>query len=368
MSYASELGTFSITIKKKIYSIAIPTLIISVLSGICSFLLFGFFNSEAGGGEGTPNASPFESPYLTALFFVGIAFIGAFVIFLIFKYGNIKLLKILFAIAVGLTSFFFVFMLIYTTPSYLLEVFYPPNTVFSTRTIILIWVFSVTFGLLYAALTVTSMVYQLIPEPGPQIMAMLFAVLAGTFLAVFLPALAAILVMIGLSIYDIISVFRGPIKKIAEISEERYNQNIEENEKLQSEVKSEIKDDVVIKTANNTSNNENLEPNEISTSRVATQEYIYVDYIELGLGDLAFYGMLFSFALIRLGLYPAIAAFFGVVIGAIITIKLLEKVKMMPGLPMSVALGLIFALGIWGILYAVGYDGWSWGWLDPVWV
>ena len=96
MSYASELGTFSITIKKKIYSIAIPTLIISILSGICSFLLFGYFNSEAGGGQGTPNASPFESPYLTAIFFVAIAFIGAFAIFLIFKYGSIKLLKILF--------------------------------------------------------------------------------------------------------------------------------------------------------------------------------------------------------------------------------------------------------------------------------
>ena len=68
------------------------------------------------------------------------------------------------------------------------------------------------------------------------------------------------------------------------------------------------------------------------TSRVADEEYIYSEYIELGLGDLAFYGMLFSFALIRLGFYPAIAAFFGVVIGAISTIKLLEKVKMMPGL------------------------------------
>jgi hypothetical protein len=369
MSYASELGTFSITIKKKIYSLAIPTLIISVLSGICSFLLFSFFNSDAGGGQGTPNASPFESPYLTALFFVGIAFIGAFVIFLIFKYGNIKLLKALFATAVGLTSFFFVFMLIYTTPSYLLEVFYPPNTVFSDRTIILIWIFSITIGLLYAALTVVSMVYQLIPEPGPQIMAMLFAVLAGTFLAVFLPALAAILVMIGLSIYDIISVFRGPIKKIAEISEERYLENLEEHEKLQEENKvSKETTNTKELSEENAKESEDNDAEEMPTSRVADEEYIYADYIELGLGDLAFYGMLFSFALIRLGLFAAIASFFGVVIGAVITIKLLERVKMMPGLPMSVALGLIFAFTVWGILYGVGYEGWSWGWINPVWI
>lgn len=367
MSYASELGTFSITIKKRILSLAIPTLIISILSGICSFLLFGFFNSDAGGGEGTPNASPFESPYWTAIFFVGIAFIGAFGIFLIFKYGNIKLLKALFAIAVALTSFFFVFMLILTTPYYFLDVFYADNIVFRRSTIILIWVLAITIGLLYAALTVTSMVYQLIPEPAPQIMAMLFAVLAGTFLAVFLPTLAAILVMIGLSIYDIISVFKGPIKKIAEVSEERYMQNMEENDNLQAESKEESSSDSATKNEEET-NEIKESPNDTEpTSRVADEEYIYSEYIELGLGDLAFYGMLFSFALIRLGLYPAIAAFLGVVIGAISTIKLLEKVKMMPGLPLSVALGLIFALGVWGILALTGYDGWSWGWIQPVW-
>ena len=367
VSYASELGTFSITIKKRIYSIAIPTLIISILSGICSFLLFGFFNSDVGGGEGTPSASPFESPYLTALFFVGIAFVGAFVIFLIFKYGNIKLLKAFFAMAVALTSFFFVFMLIYTAPYYLHEVF-TENLVFADSTNTLILVLGIIIGLLYATLTVVSMVYQLIPEPAPQIMAMLFAVLAGTFLAVFLPTLAAILVMIGLSIYDIISVFKGPIKKIAEISEERYLQDVEEKEKLQSENIEE--GSINSNSVNEETNTEKTESmtDAKSTSRIADEEYIYSDYIELGLGDLAFYGMLFSFALIRLGLYPAIAAFFGVVIGAIATIKLLEKVKMMPGLPLSVGLGLIFALGVWGILALTNYSGWSWGWFDPVWI
>ncbi|MHA1220863.1 MAG: hypothetical protein ACTSQB_03950, partial [Candidatus Heimdallarchaeota archaeon] len=101
-------------------------------------------------------------------------------------------------------------------------------------------------------------------------------------------------------------------------------------------------------------------------TRVEKPEYEYIDYIELGLGDLAFFGMLFSFALIKLGFFSAISAFIGVIIGAVITIKLLEKAKMMPGLPISIGLGLIFAFGVWGILTLSGYSGW--GWVFPEWI
>ncbi|MFW9922783.1 MAG: hypothetical protein ACFFDW_05775, partial [Candidatus Thorarchaeota archaeon] len=42
MGYASQLGTFSITIKKRFLSLALPVLIISLLSGICSVIIFGY--------------------------------------------------------------------------------------------------------------------------------------------------------------------------------------------------------------------------------------------------------------------------------------------------------------------------------------
>ncbi|NHJ39277.1 MAG: hypothetical protein FK731_04530, partial [Asgard group archaeon] len=313
MSYASQLGTFTITIKKRILSLSLPILICSILSGICSFIIFGYFNTDFGGGSGPPPATPpfggglFENAAYVALFYVGIAFVGAFVIFLLFKYGSIKLLKAIFAFSIALTSFFFVFMLVFTAPYYFLDLF-TDNVVFSYSTDILIIVIGVVLGLAYAIITVLSMVYQIIKHPMPQIMAMLFAVLAGTFLATFLPTLAAVFVMIGLSIYDIISVFRGPIKRMAEISEERYNndngtseKNQKENEKIASDNPDEL----------------NAQNNEDSNSRLDEYEYYYTEYIELGLGDLAFFGTLFSFALIKLGFYSAIAAFVGVIIGAI---------------------------------------------------
>ena len=113
MGYASQLGTFSVTIKKKFISLAIPIMIISVLSGVCSIIIFGYFNSDAGGGEGPPPATPVPgdnpgSAALNALFYVGIAFIGAFAIFFIFKYVKIKLLNSFFTIAI---SFCFILMI-----------------------------------------------------------------------------------------------------------------------------------------------------------------------------------------------------------------------------------------------------------------
>ncbi|MBD3189805.1 MAG: hypothetical protein GF308_04135 [Candidatus Heimdallarchaeota archaeon] len=380
MGYASELGTFSVTIRKRFLSLVIPILICSILSGVGSLIIYGFFATESGGGP--PPATPIQddspgSAALNALFYVGIAFIGATVIFLIFKYGKIGLLKGLFATAIAVTSFFFIFLLTIAAPYYFLELFWG-LTSFSATTDWVLLSLGIVFGLAFSVLTVFSMVYQKTPQPMPQIMAMLFAVLAGTFLATFLPMLVSIFVMIGLSIYDIISVFRGPIKKIAEISEERYNNQLkEEEEEKKQEQLAEETETTTSSAAQSSSSSEDEEQQQQEGEDSSEndpppqsrsdedEEVLYTDYIELGLGDLAFFGMLFSFALIRLGAFAAIAGFVGVVVGAIGTIKLLERVSMMPGLPLSVGLGLILAFAVWGILALAGYDGW--GWIAPDW-
>ena len=369
MGYASQLGTFSVTIQKRFISLAIPILICSALSGICSWLLYGYFTTDASGGQGAPSATfiPGDNvgPALAnAAIYVGIAFIGAFGIFFIFKYGKIQVLKAIFAIAIFVTCFFFVFLIVLAIPYYIHDLF-RSNMIFAVSTDWIIFGIAIAVGLLYAVFTVISMVYQLVPQPFPQIMAMLFAVLSGTFLATFLPMLASIFIMIGLSIYDIISVFKGPIKKIAEVSEERELQQMEEeNRNKENNKVSENKtiEELPEKQEENTEENKTETSEEtLEESRLYDEsEYYYTEYIELGLGDLAFFGMLFSFGLIRLGFFAAIGAFIGCVLGAIGTIKLLEKVRMMPGLPLSIGLGLILAFAVWGILALAGYRGWGW--------
>ncbi len=369
MSFAEQLGTFSITVRKKFFSLALTILTGSLLSGICSFFLYGYFFTSAGGGEGPPLATPWKNPFATAAFFISIAFVGAFLIFLIFKYNKIIILKIIFAFSILVTTFFFVFLFIYTIPYYILEE-YTIYTYFQPRTEIIILVLALLAGLVFSIFTVISMVFKLTPQPFPQITAMLFAVLSGTFLATFLPTLGAVLVMIGLSIYDIISVFKGPIKKMAEISEERRlsnntapplkNSTIEEGvAPVEPIVSEETAEEVNVTT------NSIQEPTATTARSVEQEEYYYAEFVELGLGDLAFFGMLFSFALIKLGVFSAIAAFIGVIIGAIFTIKLLDRVKLMPGLPLSIGLGLLLAFGVWGILALSGYTGW--GWINPNW-
>ncbi|MHA1125909.1 MAG: hypothetical protein ACTSO7_04815 [Candidatus Heimdallarchaeota archaeon] len=366
MGYASQLGTFSVTIRKRFISLAIPILICSVLSGICSWLLFGYFTTDASGGQGAPSATfiPGDNvgPALAnAAIYVGIAFVGAFGIFFIFKYGKIQVLKALFAFAIFITCFFFVFLVVIAVPYYFHDLL-TDKMVFAPRTDWIIFGIAIAIGLLYAAFTVVSMVYQLVPQPAPQIMAMLFAVLSGTFLATFLPMLASIFIMIGLSIYDIISVFKGPIKKIAEVSEERDQQQYEDELKNRENTEEKVVEELPEKPLETTEEiiidpeGETLEESRFSDE----SEYYYSEYIELGLGDLAFFGMLFSFGLIRLGFFAAIAAFIGCFLGAIGTIKLLEKVRMMPGLPLSIGLGLILAFAVWGILALAGYRGWGW--------
>jgi len=362
MSFADQLGTFSISVRKKFLALVLPILTCSVLSGICSFFVYGYFFTSAGGGEGPPMATPWKNPFATAAFFVGIAFIGAFLIFLIFKYNKIIILKIIFAFSIFVTTFFFLFLLVYTIPYYILEE-YTVYSYFRPQTEIIILVLAIVAGVIYSVLTVVSMVFKLTPQPIPQIMAMLFAVLSGTFLATFLPTLGAVLVMIGLSIYDIISVFKGPIKKMAELSEVRNSAN-KESELEEQEQGSTSQHDPSRKEI--ATSEEDLLQASIEPSRtIQKEEYFYAEYVELGLGDLAFFGMLFSFALIKLGAFSSIAAFIGVIIGAILTIKLLDKVKLMPGLPISIGLGLLFAFGVWGIFALAGYHGW--GWVSPNW-
>ncbi len=365
MGYASQLGTFSVTIKKRFLSLALPILICSVLSGLCSWLLYGYFTSDAGGGQEPIQATfiPGDSvgPALAnAAIYVSIAFVGAFGIFFIFKYGKIQVLKAMFAVAIFVTCFFFVFLLVLAIPYYFHDLL-TDKMVFHPRTEWIIFGIAIAIGLLYAIFTIVSMVYQLIPQPFPQIMAMLFAVLSGTFLATFLPMLASIFIMIGLSIYDIISVFKGPIKKIAEVSEERELQQMKEEEESKNNDNKNTEEIIGEQVEKVDENKTETTEEKLEDSRFYDDsEYLYTEYIELGLGDLAFFGMLFSFGLIRLGFFAAIGAFIGVFIGAIGTIKLLEKVRMMPGLPLSIGLGLILAFAIWGILALAGYRGWGW--------
>jgi presenilin-like A22 family membrane protease len=125
--------------------------------------------------------------------------------------------------------------------------------------------------------------------------------LTGTFLGVSVPALTAVVLLAALAIYDLVSVYRGPIGKIAEMVD------IEE-----------------FKGA-----------------------AFSVGDLTIGMGDLVFYSMLASNAMINLGTLAYLGAFAGVAVGSYLGFKMLERREVFPGLPLAIGLGL-------GVMLVIG--------------
>ena len=115
----------------------------------------------------------------------------------------------------------------------------------------------------------------------------------GAFLGLTIPTLSAIFILLLLAVYDVIAVYYGPVGKIASHG----------LEKLPG-ISLSFKD------------------------------------VHVGLGDLTFYSMLVSHALIYFGEKACVFSVVGVLLGSFVAFKLLEKRGMFPGLPVPIGLGL----------------------------
>ena len=146
-------------------------------------------------------------------------------------------------------------------------------------------------------------------------------ILIGAFMGVIMPPWTTITMLIGISLWDIFSVrsSKGPIRKILELTG-------------------------------------GLEQSEIEID----EETFRSTQVEIGIGDLAFYSQLTSAALVFMvdfmfgetgnvitsvifGLIVALTAAIGILIGSTITINSLRKNKILPGLPLSIFIGMGFA-------------------------
>lgn len=116
----------------------------------------------------------------------------------------------------------------------------------------------------------------------------------GAFLGASIPTLSSILILSFLAVYDVFAVYRGPIGKIARGGLEQ----------------------------------------------LRGLSFSFKD-IQMGLGDLAFYSMLTSRVLFDSGFLLCFASATGVLMGAFLAFKMLEKRGMFPGLPFPMVLGLI---------------------------
>jgi hypothetical protein len=242
--------------------------------------------------------------------------------------------------------------------------------------------------------------------------------LMGAFLSVILPTFTVVILLVGLSLYDIYSVRRGPIKDIVKYTMEdemRYyheknlnmrsselqifghkSRNIvksfvihfnnifsvksdvsyDENDIYQNDIDHKIKinngraeDKGNLKFPNRRSSRlkkrfklyKNTDDDDEIDSLLTSMTYSSRDW-DVGIGDLVFYSMLASQPLTPyfifthgtglldtygLWIFWLISLFtvIGILIGFVITIRLLERNSMLPGLPCSIGLGLTGFIG-----------------------
>ena len=134
---------------------------------------------------------------------------------------------------------------------------------------------------------------------GPQSIRLLSVTivgsLTGTFLGASIPTMTAIVLLIALAVYDLVSVYRGPIGKIAEMAD-------------------------------------------LEDFKGAV---LTVGDLTIGMGDLVFYSMLVSNAMVNFGALAYVGSFAGVVVGSFLGFKMLERRDVFPGLPIAICFGLV---------------------------
>jgi hypothetical protein len=131
-------------------------------------------------------------------------------------------------------------------------------------------------------------------------------------MSIILPLWTTIAILVGISLWDIFAVLykKGPIKEMIDIASKDISANQIEEDNIQEKIES--------------------------------GEAIYdTSKLEIGIGDLAFYSLLTSSIFINTeNLILLILVTIAIILGTAITISGLKRNKILPGLPISIFLGI----------------------------
>ncbi|MEM2793759.1 MAG: hypothetical protein QW511_03795 [Candidatus Methanomethylicia archaeon] len=237
--------------------------------------------------EPEPTTPPVEAltrlePYYNALIFTGVIAVGGLIVYFIVKIRR-KLLRSLLIISYIISGFGI---------CYLYNIM-----IFSIITINIDRGILETLLITIPVIETIVMVYLIFHVKGflQAVSMIIFGTAAGSWIGSTLNVWSTILLLIMLSIYDIVAVYRGTIKAI-----------VEDN------------------------------PKDLTGLVVMFKE------INIGLGDIVFYSLTQSFSIINYGYMPALGVSFGLIVGFYITVIIAERTKKpVPALPASLILALI---------------------------
>ena len=279
---------------------SISPIIATILIGSLITLAIQIFQPPISVVPFSEENNPVTAPWLNAVFFVGLSLIAATVFLILIRKGKVFLLKMIFGLSLWFSGSFILF--------YILIILLPLENIAEFYAVI---AFSSIFGVFLAL----SLVSYKIPVIIRNLFIIILSSIIGFFLGYNSPTWSIVAILIGLALYDMYAVKRGPLGKL-----------VTELEKEEESKKGDI-----LPFLGYTTNT-----------------------LQIGLGDLVFYTVLVTHLLSRpqYGIVDATAGALGVLLGAIITFNMLKKEKMLPGLPLSIFLG----LGFVGLVELIKYS------------
>ncbi|MDX1797545.1 MAG: hypothetical protein R3255_02745 [Candidatus Lokiarchaeia archaeon] len=298
-------------IKRNLYPV--PIILVIAIAAILAYITYIEAGYQIDGGYIPESEYGVLGGILNGLIYTALAGISAFIIIFIIKKKGIGTLMYIFGFSFGLIGFFqtwffggiFLDLIFSNSPL----VFY----VFYYELIFLAAFFTII--MLYLYFTSKSIKIK-------NFIVLYIGLLIGASMGVLMPLWTTLAILIGISCWDIFAVLykRGPIKQLIDIA----SSPEEEVGIVDTELQTKIKEG----------------------------EYEYdTSKIEIGIGDLAFYSMLTSSALVQTNnLIVMILTALATIIGTGITISGLKRNKILPGLPISIFLGIGTMLLSWFLI------------------
>jgi hypothetical protein len=295
-------------INRKFYSL--PIILAVLFAGILAYLTYVVAGYQADGGYIPESEYGAIAGILNGIIFTGLAGVSAFVLIYFVKKRGINILKYVFGFSFGLLGFF---LTVFFT-EIIVFIFFG-SILFIVDIGIYIIVAVLSFLMLYAYFTTESILTK-------DFIVLYIGLLTGAMLGVIMPLWTTLAILIGISLWDIFAVLykRGPIKEMIDIASREGSE--ENGDEIEEKIKKGEAD--------------------YDTSK-----------LEIGIGDIAFYSMLTSSALLQTGnIFVMILTAIAIIAGTGITISGLKRNKILPGLPISIFLGIATMLISW-FLFAI---------------
>ena len=297
--------------KRKLYPL--PIILVVTIAGILAYLTYVEAGVQVDGGYFSESELGLLGGVLNGLIYTAIAGVFAFILIFIIKKKGIGVLMYIFGFSFGLVAFFqtwffgevIIWLLFNRTP--ILFYFFYFELIFLTT--------SFTVLMIYRYFTSKSIKTK-------NFIVLYIGLLIGASMGVLMPLWTTLAILIGISFWDIFAVLykHGPIKQLIDIASSNDDNDIENEQEIKQ--------------------------------KIERGEYEYdTSKLEIGIGDLAFYSMLTSSALVQTNnLIVMVLTSLAIIIGTGITISALKRNKILPGLPISIFLGIGTMLLSWYLL------------------